>query len=191
LSTTPRKSGAHTISHLRFGPRPIHSEYSDLPGQFHRRAPVRLPGAVRHHGRGSIEGATLLLNSPYAPEDTWDHIPRPVQQEIIDRKLKVYGINAYEVAEQTGMGVRINTIMQTAFFAISGILPKEQAIAQIKQAIQDTYGKRGESVVQKNFAAVDGALAQPLPYRGPPASHQRVHHSAHGIRGWLPSLCKR
>ncbi|NLG51283.1 MAG: pyruvate:ferredoxin (flavodoxin) oxidoreductase [Chloroflexi bacterium] len=161
-----KKSGAHTISHLRFGPRPIHSEYLIYRANF---IGVHQFGFLERFDimGAAVEGATLLLNSPYAPEDTWDHIPRPVQQEIIDRKLKVYGINAYDIAEQTGMGVRINTIMQTAFFAISGILPKEQAIAQIKQAIQDTYGKRGESVVKKNFAAVDGALANLYPIEVP------------------------
>ena len=153
-----KKSGAHTISHLRFGPRPIHSEYLIYRANF---IGVHQFGFLERFDilGAAVEGATLLLNSPYAQEDTWDHIPRPVQQQIIDRKLKVYGINAYEVAEQTGMGVRINTIMQTAFFAISGILPREEAIGQIKKAIQDTYGKRGEAVVQKNYAAVDGALA--------------------------------
>jgi pyruvate-ferredoxin/flavodoxin oxidoreductase len=103
-------------------------------------------------------GAVLLLNSPYAPQEVWDHLPREVQQQILVKKLKVYTIDAYPVARALGMGVRINTIMQTCFFAISGVLPREEAIAQIKKAIKKTYGKKGEEVVKKNFAAVDGTL---------------------------------
>ena len=104
-------------------------------------------------------GATFLLNSPYGPDEVWDHLPRTVQQQIIEKKLRFFVIDGYEVAHETGMGGRINTIMQTCFFAISGVLPREEAIAAIKHAIEKTYGKRGEAVVQKNFAAVDAALA--------------------------------
>ncbi|MCU0408951.1 MAG: 2-oxoacid:acceptor oxidoreductase family protein, partial [Bacteroidales bacterium] len=105
------------------------------------------------------EGAIVLLNAPYGPAEVWDQLPRPVQEQIVARKLKLYVIDAYEVARETGMGVRINTIMQTCFFAISGVLPREEAIAEIKHAIEKTYGKRGEAVVQKNFEAVDATLA--------------------------------
>ncbi len=104
-------------------------------------------------------GATFLLNSPFGPDEVWDKLPRKVQKQIIDKKLKFYVIDGYEVAKTAGMGGRINTIMQTCFFAISGVLPREEAIEQIKHAIEKTYGKRGEAVVQKNFAAVDAALA--------------------------------
>jgi pyruvate-ferredoxin/flavodoxin oxidoreductase len=107
----------------------------------------------------AAEGATFLLNSPYPPDEVWDEMPRAVQKQIIEKKLKFYAIDAYSVAAETGMGVRINTIMQTCFFAISGVLPKDEAILEIKEAIRKTYGKRGEAVVQKNFAAVDAALA--------------------------------
>ena len=103
-------------------------------------------------------GATFLLNSPFGPDEVWDKLPRLVQQQIIDKKLKFYVIDGYEVAKATGMGGRINTIMQTCFFAISGVLPREEAIAAIKYAIKKTYGKRGETVVQKNYAAVDATL---------------------------------
>ena len=103
-------------------------------------------------------GGVFLLNSLFGPDKVWDELPREVQQQIVDKKLKFYVINGYEVAEKTGMGARMNTIMQTAFFAISGILPKEQAISQIKHAIEKTYGKRGEAVVKKNFAAVDETI---------------------------------
>ena len=103
-------------------------------------------------------GATFLLNSTFGPEDVWDHLPRQVQRQIIDKKLKFYVIDGYEVAKKTGMGGRVNTIMQTCFFAISGVLPRNEAIEAIKHSIEKTYGKRGESVVKKNFAAVDAAL---------------------------------
>jgi len=152
-----KKAGARTVSHLRFGPRPIHSTYLIKQASFvgvHQfgfleRYPV-LERAARE--------ATLLLNSPYGIEETWDEIPHPVQEEIIAKKLDLYAINAHEVAQRVGLGNRINTIMQTCFFAISDILPKEEAIQQIKKAIEDTYGKRGRAVVEKNFAAVDAAL---------------------------------
>ncbi|HRW78890.1 MAG TPA: 2-oxoacid:acceptor oxidoreductase family protein, partial [Candidatus Sabulitectum sp.] len=105
------------------------------------------------------KGATFLLNTPFGPEDIWDNLPRKVQKTIIDKKLKFFVIDAYDVASKTGMGVRINTIMQTCFFAISGVLPREEAIEKIKGAIRKTYGKKGEDIVEKNFNAVDQAVA--------------------------------
>ncbi|HEX6626238.1 MAG TPA: pyruvate:ferredoxin (flavodoxin) oxidoreductase, partial [Pyrinomonadaceae bacterium] len=105
------------------------------------------------------EGATFLLNSPHPQEEVWGRLPRPVQQQIIDKRLRFFSINAYDVAKQAGMGTRINTIMQTCFFAISGVLPREEAIAKIKESIKKTYGKRGQAVVRQNYAAVDAALA--------------------------------
>src|SRR5208282_2181339 len=104
-------------------------------------------------------GATFLLNAPYAPDEVWNHLPRKVQQEILNKELRLFVIDAYKVAREAGMGGRINTIMQTCFFAVSGVLPPDAAIAAIKSAIQETYGKRGEAIVQRNFAAVDTALA--------------------------------
>ena len=152
-----KKAGAITISHLRFGPKPIRSTYL-----------VNVASFVACHQFSFLEridmlklaapGATFLLNSLYGPEEVWDKLPRTVQRQILDKKLRFYVIDGYKVAEAAGMGSRINTIMQTCFFAISGILPREEAIAAIKNAIQKTYGKRGEAVVQKNFAAVDAAL---------------------------------
>ena len=106
------------------------------------------------------EGATFLLNAPHGPNEVWDHLPREVQDAIIRKKLKVYVIDGYAAAREAGMGSRINTIMQTCFFAISGVLLRDEAIKQIKKAIEDTYGKRGEAAVQKNFAAVDTTLAR-------------------------------
>ncbi|MEJ2289020.1 MAG: pyruvate:ferredoxin (flavodoxin) oxidoreductase [Deinococcales bacterium] len=159
-----KKAGARTISHLRFGPDPIRSTYL-----------IRRANFVAVHQFGFFErvdvlqnaapGATLLINSPYAPAETWQHIPGPAQQQILDKKLEMYVINAYEVARDLGLGNRINTIMQTCFFAISNVLPKDEAVSRIKDAIRKTYGKRGEAVVRMNFAAVDAALSHlhPLP----------------------------
>jgi len=101
-------------------------------------------------------GATFLLNSPFGPDEAWNDLPREVQQQILDRKLKFYVIDAYKVAKETGMGTRINTIMQTCFFAISGVLPREEAIEQIKKAIKKTYGKRGEQVLVCRSAGARG-----------------------------------
>jgi pyruvate-ferredoxin/flavodoxin oxidoreductase len=153
-----RKSGTRTTSHLRFGPHLIQSTYLLQKANFvavHQFGFLERYNVLADAGRG----ATFLLNSPYGPDEVWDHLPRQVQEQMIAKKLKFYVIDAYSVAQETGMGVRINTIMQTCFFAISGVLPRDEAIAKIKEAIRDTYGKRGEAVVQKNFAAVDAALA--------------------------------
>ncbi|MGB8643670.1 MAG: pyruvate:ferredoxin (flavodoxin) oxidoreductase [Anaerolineae bacterium] len=152
-----KKSGSTTISHLRFGPKPIHSSYL-----------IREANFIACHQFNLLErfdvlaaarpGAVFLLNSPHGKEGTWDTLPRGIQQQIISKKLRFFVIDGYEVARETGMGARINTIMQTCFFAISGVLPREEAIEQIKHAIEKTYGKRGEAIVKKNFAAVDATL---------------------------------
>jgi pyruvate-ferredoxin/flavodoxin oxidoreductase len=152
-----KKSGAITTSHLRFGPKPFHSSYLISKANFvacHQFTFLERLDMLK----SAEEGATFLLNSPFGPDEVWDKLPRKVQQQILDKKLKFYVIDGYEVAKKTGMGGRINTIMQTCFFAISGVLPREEAIAAIKYTIKKTYGKRGESVVQKNYAAVDEAL---------------------------------
>ncbi len=153
-----RKAGSMTISHLRFGPKPIRSTYLISKANFvacHNWAFVEKFDVLKT----AVAGATFLLNSPFPKEETWDRIPRKVQQEIIDKKIKVYAIDAYHVAKETGMGARVNTIMQTCFFAISGVLPQEQAIEAIKGAIKKTFGKKGEDVVKKNWNAVDQSLA--------------------------------
>jgi len=153
-----KKAGAITVSHLRFGPRPIRSTYLVSHANF--IACHQWPFLERYDMLApAVEGATFLLNAPYPSEEVWDKLPRQVQQALIDKKMKFYAINAYEVAKQTGMGSRINTIMQTCFFALSGILPRDEAIAKIKEAIKKTYGKKGEKIVQMNYAAVDGTLA--------------------------------
>lgn len=155
-----KKSGSVTISHLRFGPKPIRAPYLIGEGS---------ASFVACHQFSFLErldllkfakpGGVFLLNSLYGPQEVWGQIPVEVQQQIISKRLRFYVIDAYEVARKAGMGSRINTIMQTCFFAISGILPKDEAIAQIKKSIEKTYGKRGESVVRRNFEAVDETLA--------------------------------
>jgi pyruvate-ferredoxin/flavodoxin oxidoreductase len=153
-----KKAGARTISHLRFGPQPIHSAYLIQRANF---VAVHQFGFLERYDvlENAEAGGTFLLNSPYGPVRVWDHLPRSVQAQIIAKKLKLYVIDAYTVARESGMSQRMNTIMQTCFFAISGVLPQAEAIAKIKEAIKKTYGKRGEAVVQQNFAAVDAALA--------------------------------
>jgi pyruvate-ferredoxin/flavodoxin oxidoreductase len=153
-----KKSGAITISHLRFGPRPIKSAYLVTKANFvacHQTSFLDKYEMLETAG----PGATFLLNTPHSSETVWETLPKEVQEAIVEKKLKFYVIDAYEVAKNTGMGVRINTIMQTCFFAISGVLPREEAIAQIKKAIKKTYGKKGDVVVQQNFLAVDETLA--------------------------------
>ena len=152
-----KKSGSVTTSHLRFGPEPIRSTYLITEANFiacHNfsfleRMDILAPAAP---------GAVFLLNSPYGADEVWQHLPRKTQETILSRKLQFYVIDGYSVAHDAGMGNRINTIMQTCFFAISGVLEREEAIIQIKQAIKKTYGKRGDVVLQ-NYAAVDAALA--------------------------------
>ena len=153
-----KKSGAMTISHLRFGPQPIRAPWLITQADF--VACHQWPFLDRYNVLDyAREGATLLLNSPFGPADVWNHFSMETQRVIIARKLKCYVIDAYTVARATGMGGRINTIMQTCFFAISNVLPREEAIAQIKKAIGKTYAKKGQAVVDQNFAAVDQTLA--------------------------------
>ncbi len=152
-----KKAGAVTVSHLRFGPRPIRGSYLITKANF--VACHQFQFLERTDVLSAAENdATFLLNAPFGPDDIWDHLPKSVQRTIIEKRLKFYVIDAYSVARETGMGSRINTVMQTCFFAISGVLPREQAIQAIKDAIRETYGKRGDAVVQKNFAAVDHAV---------------------------------
>jgi len=154
-----KKAGSVTISHLRFGTDPIHSSYLISKANF-----------VACHQFSFLErfdmtrvaepGAVFLLNSPYGPGEVWDHLPRPTQEGILRKKLRFYVIDAYKIAKEVGLGVRINTIMQTCFFAISNVLPKDEAIRYIKDYTKKSYGKRGEAVLQMNYKAVDQAVAQ-------------------------------
>ncbi|MCD6290251.1 MAG: pyruvate:ferredoxin (flavodoxin) oxidoreductase [Anaerolineae bacterium] len=169
-----RKAGSLTVSHLRFGPRPIHSPYQIQRANFVAVHQFVFLERYKVLDRAE-EGATFLLNAPYPADEVWDHLPREVQEEIIRKKLKFYVIDAYDVAKQTGMGVRINTIMQTCFFAISGILPQDEAIAKIKEAIRKTYGRRGEEIVRRNYAAVDAALAHLHEVKVPEKTTSTIH----------------
>ena len=153
-----KKSGSLTVSHLRFGKSPIRSTYLIDSANF----------IACHHFnflnkydilKNAEEGAVFLLNAPYQKDELWEKLPRPIQEEIVRKKLKFYAINAHAVAKESDMGGRVNTILQTCFFAISNILPREEAIRKIKEAIYDTYWKKGEEVLQKNYSAVDMALS--------------------------------
>lgn len=161
-----KKSGSVTVSHLRFGPSPIRSSYLISKAnfvachqwEFLEKYPVL---------SAALPGATFLLNSPYPPDLVWDELPVEVQQTILEKQLKFYVINAYQVAREAGMGGRINTVMQVCFFALSGVLPREEAIAQIKKYIEKTYGKKGKEVVEMNLKAVDSTLEHLYPVNVP------------------------
>ena len=154
-----KKSGSVTISHLRFGPRPIRSSYLIREANFvacHQFSFLERFDMLK----AAAEGATFLLNSPHTAEDVWARLPRSVQEQIIEKKMRFFVLDAYNVAREAGLGGRISTIMQMGFFAVTGILPVAEATAAIKKAIQKTFGKRGEAIVQKNYAAVDLALSR-------------------------------
>jgi len=154
-----KKAGAVTISHLRFGPNPINSTYLIGDGEASFVACHQPTFLTRYDMLAKAkEGATFLLNSPSPADRVWDDLPKSMQQQIIDKGLKFYVVDAYDIAEKTGMGRRINTIMQTCFFAISGILPKDEAIAKIKDAVKKTYGKKGQRLLDRNYAAIDATL---------------------------------
>lgn len=153
-----KKSGARTVSHLRFGPKPIRAPYLISKADFIACHQFNFVEKVEMLEFAS-EGATFLLNSPYGKDEVWSKLPGQVQQQIIDKKIKLYVIDATTVARETGMSGRINTIMQTCYFALSGVLPKDDAIKQIKKAIEKTYFKKGPKVIEQNFKAVDATLA--------------------------------
>ena len=171
-----KKSGAITISHLRFGPRPIESTYlirqADFVAchQFEFMSKLDVLSVAR-------PGATFLLNCPYGPDEVWNKLPRETQDQILAKKLKFYVVDALAVAKEAGLAGRINTVTQACFFAISGILPRDEAIEKIKSSIRKTYGKRGETVLSRNFAAVDQSLAAlrevKVPARADSALHRR------------------
>ena len=153
-----KKSGSTTTSHLRFGPRPIHSTYLITTAKFvacHQWFFLEKFDVLQT----SLPGSTFLLNSMYGPTEVWDYLPRHIQEQLIRKKIRFYVIDAYKVANATGMGGRVNTIMQTCFFAISGVLPRDAAIAAIKNSIKKTYGRKGDDVVKQNFDAVDQTVA--------------------------------
>jgi pyruvate-ferredoxin/flavodoxin oxidoreductase len=153
------KSGAQTISHLRFGPRPIQAPYLIQQASFvgiHQFQFITRQDVLRL----AAPGATVLLNTQYGPDEVWDHLPRAMQLRIIEQGLRLYVIDASRVAQEVGLRGRTNTVLQTCFFAISGVLPRDQAIDHIKRAIKKTYGGKGAAIVEANYRAVDGTLAQ-------------------------------
>jgi pyruvate-ferredoxin/flavodoxin oxidoreductase len=174
-----KKSGSTTISHLRFSPRPIRSSYLIQRANF--VACHQFGFLERNDVLGVAEpGATFLLNSPYPADEVWGKLPTEVQERIIAKKLTFFAVDALRVASEAGLGGRINTVMQTCFFALSGVLPRDEAIAKIKEAIRKTYGKRGEVVLERNFAAVDGSLA---------ALHEvAVPVQVNGVKSWSPPI---
>ena len=153
-----KKSGGITVSHLRFGPDPIYASYLINKANFlacHVYSFLEKLDILKN----AADGGTFLLNSPFGPDEIWDKLPYTYQRQIIDKKLKFYVIDAVKIAKQTGMGSRTNTIMQTCFFAISGILPQDKAIEAIKNSIVKSYTKKGQAIVDKNIKAVDETLA--------------------------------
>ena len=153
-----KKSGSITISHLRFGPDLIRAPYKITHAKFlacHQTIFLEKYDLIKN----LVKGGVFLLNTPFPKDEVWNSLPKSQQKQIIDKKIKVYAIDAQKVAEESGMGRRINTIMQTCFFAISGVLPGDQAIEEIKKSIRKTYGKKGENVVKMNLDAVDNTLA--------------------------------
>jgi pyruvate-ferredoxin/flavodoxin oxidoreductase len=153
------KSGAQTVSHLRFGRRPIRAPYLVESAGFVACHEASFLGRIDVL-RNAAPGGTFLLDFSHGPEDAWEHLPREVQAAIIDKKLRLFVIDASRVAREAGLGNRTNTVLQTCFFALSGVLPRDEAIARIKHAIEKTYGDKGGEVVRQNFEAVDHALAQ-------------------------------
>ena len=153
-----KKSGSMTVSHLRFGPNPIRSTYLVSQAKFvgcHQSVFLEKYNVLEKIAANGV----FLLNSTFGPDQVWDHLPKVVQEQIVAKKIQFYVIDGYQVAKDTGMGLRINTIMQTCFFAISGVLPKDEAIDKIKESIKKAYGQKGEEVVRMNFNAVDQTLA--------------------------------
>jgi len=165
-----KKSGGVTVSHLRFGPTPIRAPYLVTEAGFVGCHEIRLLDTVDVLGPAAV-GGRLLLNAPHPPEEVWDALPGPVQQQILDKRLTLYAVDADTVAREAGLPGRTNAVLQTCFFAISGVLPRDDAIARVKEAIRKSYGRRGAEVVRRNDAAVDGALAAlheiPVPTAAP------------------------
>ena len=174
-----KKSGAVTVSHLRFSPRPIRSTYLIDRANFVACHQFNLMESIDIL-KIAADGATFLLNSPYPADRVWDQLPREVQQQIIDKRLRFYVVDGYDVARQTGMGGRINTPMQSCFFALAGLMPREEAIEHMKAAIRKSYGKRGETIVEQNFAAIDMALDATARGRGAGGGNRSQAASAAG-----------
>ena len=173
FSYDSRKSGTLTVSHLRFGKKPIHSIYLVDKANFiacHQFVFLERYDMLRD----AVPGATFLLNSPFGPDEVWEKIPQSVQKQILEKKIRFWVIDGYKVAKATGMGSRVNTIMQTCFFYISNVLPKEEAIEHIKKSIKKTYGAKGEEIVQKNYKAVDETIANLFEVKVPGAADSPI-----------------
>jgi len=154
-----KKAGSVTVSHLRFGPNPIRSSYLIERADFIACHRFGLLGKLKVLGHAR-DGATFLLNSPYPAEEVWDNLPECIQEQLVEKRLHFWVIDADRVAAEAGMGNRINTVMQPCFFALSGVLPVDDAVARIKESVQKTYGKRGPVIVERNFAAIDRSLQE-------------------------------
>jgi pyruvate-ferredoxin/flavodoxin oxidoreductase len=154
-----KKAGAMTVSHLRFGPRPIRSRYLIRSADFISCSQFSFLERLDVLEAARAD-SVFLLNAPYGPEQIWEHLPREVQEQLVAKRLRFYIVDAMKIARQTGLGGRINTIMQTCFFAVSGVLPREEAVAHIKKAIERTYRKKGDQLVERNLAAIDRALEE-------------------------------
>ncbi|MCL4196942.1 MAG: pyruvate:ferredoxin (flavodoxin) oxidoreductase [Phycisphaerales bacterium] len=184
-----RKAGSVTVSHLRFGPRPIESTYLIQRAsfiachQFHFLERIDVLELAER-------GATVLLNSPFDETQVWDHLPREVQETIIEKRLRLWVVDATAVAREVGLGNRINTVMQPCFFALSGVLPREQAVAHIKDLIRKTYTKMGQSIIDRNIAAVDRSLEM-LREVKTPARADSSHHRLPPIPSAAPDFVQR
>jgi pyruvate-ferredoxin/flavodoxin oxidoreductase len=174
-----KKSGSMTVSHLRFGPQSIRSSYLITKANF---VACHQPIFLERYDmvKNLVPGGTFLLNTPFAKEEVWAQLPTPVQESILAKKVRVFVIDATKVARESGMGGRINTIMQVCFFALSGVLPKDEAIEAIKESIRKTYGKKGEEIVQMNLKAVDNTLAH--------LHEMPTNNKVNGTGGLLPGV---
>jgi pyruvate-ferredoxin/flavodoxin oxidoreductase len=183
-----KKAGAVTVSHLRFGPDPIRSTYLIARANF---VACHQPFFLERYDMLSalVPGGTFLLNTPHGPEEVWDRLPRSVQMELISKRVRFHVIDATNVARASGMGGRINTIMQVCFFALSGVLPESEAIAEIKEAIRQTYGKKGDEIVQRNLNAVDQTLAHLHEVKVPAQSESRFEIASQ-IAGNAPTFVR-
>ncbi|HSU54201.1 MAG TPA: pyruvate:ferredoxin (flavodoxin) oxidoreductase, partial [Candidatus Dormibacteraeota bacterium] len=174
-----KKSGSMTVSHLRFGPQPIRSSYLISSANF---VACHQTGFLERYEmlKSLVPGGTFLLNTPFPETEIWSRLPTPVQEALLEKKAKFFIIDATKVARESGMGGRINTIMQVCFFALSGVLPKDEAIESIKESIRKTYGKKGEEIVQMNLKAVDNTLAHLF--------EVALHNQINGTGGFLPAI---
>ncbi len=174
-----KKSGAVTVSHLRFGPEQIRSTYLIRRANFIACHQTTFIERYENLLDALVPGGTFLLNAPYSKDEVWEHIPEFFQKQIIDKKLKFYAIDAYKVAHDCGLGTIINTVMQACFFEISNVIPKEQALASIKDAIKKTYGKKGDDIVNMNVKAVDAALENVYEVKVPNKVGSKAHMHKH------------